>query len=115
MLSACDKQEEVAAPELPRPVKTHVIGSDEAGGMRRLPARVYASKRAEISFRVQGLIVELPAKEGDFVKKGQLLAQLAGGMASPLSSMASLFAAPLRNLGYGLQQLKEQREGTETA
>ena len=39
-----------------------------------------------------------------------LLAQLAGGMASPLSSMAGLLAAPLRNLGYALAQLREQRE-----
>jgi large subunit ribosomal protein L10 len=38
-----------------------------------------------------------------------LLAQLAGGMASPLSTMASLFAAPLRNLGYALSQLAEQK------
>ena len=30
-----------------------------------------------------------------------LLAQLAGGMAAPLSTMAGLLAAPLRNLGYG--------------
>jgi large subunit ribosomal protein L10 len=44
-----------------------------------------------------------------------LLAQLAGAMASPLSSMAGLFAAPLRNLGYGLVQLKEQRESTSPA
>ena len=44
-----------------------------------------------------------------------LLAQLAGGMAAPLSTMAGLFAAPLRNLGYGLQQLKDQREGAEAA
>ncbi len=40
---------------------------------------------------------------------------LAGGMASPLSTMASLLAAPLRNLGYGLAQLMEQREGAEAA
>ena len=39
-----------------------------------------------------------------------LLAQLAGGIASPLSSMASLLSAPLRNLGFALQQLREQRE-----
>lgn len=39
-----------------------------------------------------------------------LLAQLAGGIASPLSSMASLLAAPLRNLGYALQQVRDQRE-----
>ena len=39
-----------------------------------------------------------------------LLAQLAGGMASPLSTMAGLLAAPLRNLGYALAQLRDQRE-----
>jgi large subunit ribosomal protein L10 len=41
-----------------------------------------------------------------------LLAQLAGGMASPLASMASLFAAPLRNLAYALAQVRDQREGS---
>ena len=44
-----------------------------------------------------------------------LLAQLAGGLASPLSTMAGLFAAPLRNLGYGLVQLREQREAAPAA
>ena len=39
-----------------------------------------------------------------------LLAQLAGGIASPLSTMAGLLAAPLRNLGYALTQLRDQRE-----
>lgn len=53
-------------------------------------------------------LAKLPGREA-------LLAQLAGGMASPLSTMASLLAAPLRNLGYGLAQLKEQREGAEAA
>ena len=41
-----------------------------------------------------------------------LLAQLAGGMASPLSTMAGLLAAPLRNLGHGLAQLRDQRAST---
>jgi large subunit ribosomal protein L10 len=44
-----------------------------------------------------------------------LLAQLAGAIASPLSTMAGLLAAPLRNLGYGLTQLKEQRESAPAA
>jgi large subunit ribosomal protein L10 len=39
-----------------------------------------------------------------------LLAQLAGGIASPLSTMASLLSAPLRNLAYALQQVHDQRE-----
>jgi len=38
-----------------------------------------------------------------------LLGQLAGGMVAPLTSMASLFAAPLRNLGYALSQLHDQK------
>ena len=39
-----------------------------------------------------------------------LLAQLAGGFASPLSTMAWLLSAPLRNLGYALSQVRDQRE-----
>ncbi len=53
-------------------------------------------------------LAALPGREA-------LLAQLAGSMASPLSTMASLLAAPLRNLGYGLTQLQEQREAAEAA
>jgi large subunit ribosomal protein L10 len=45
---------------------------------------------------------QLPSRE-------VLLAQLAGGMASPLATMASLFAAPLRNLGYALSQLADKK------
>ena len=44
-----------------------------------------------------------------------LLAQLAGGIASPLSTMAGLLNAPLRNLAYALQQLAEQRGGSTPA
>jgi ribosomal protein L10 len=47
-------------------------------------------------------LATLPSRE-------TLLGQLAGGMVSPLSSMASLFSAPLRNLGYALSQLAEQK------
>lgn len=42
-----------------------------------------------------------------------LLGQLAGGIASPLASMASLLAAPLRNLGYALQQVADQRAAAD--
>ncbi len=36
--------------------------------------------------------------------------QLAGGFASPLSTMAGLLSAPLRNLAYALAQVRDQRE-----
>ncbi|MDX1334708.1 MAG: efflux RND transporter periplasmic adaptor subunit [Gammaproteobacteria bacterium] len=76
VLSACGRDEEVVEQDLPRPVKAYVIGGDEAAATRRLPARVFASQRAEVSFRIPGLIVDLPVKEGDFVEQGQVLAQL---------------------------------------
>jgi large subunit ribosomal protein L10 len=38
-----------------------------------------------------------------------LLAKLAGGMQAPVAQLAGLFAAPLRNLGYALQQVAEQK------
>ncbi|MDQ3448198.1 MAG: 50S ribosomal protein L10 [Chloroflexota bacterium] len=64
------------------------------------------------NMRIDGAMVSrlatLPSRE-------QLLSQLAGGIASPLSTMASLLSAPLRNLGYGLTQLRDQREGAGPA
>jgi large subunit ribosomal protein L10 len=44
-----------------------------------------------------------------------LLGQLAGGMIAPLASMASLFAAPLRNLGYALAQVADAKAKAEAA
>jgi large subunit ribosomal protein L10 len=53
-------------------------------------------------------LAELPPRD-------VLLAQLAGGIAAPLSGMASVISAPLRNLGYALSQLAEQRGANEPA
>ena len=53
-------------------------------------------------------LAELPDRD-------TLLAQLAGAMASPLSTMAGLLAAPVRDLGYGLAQLLEQRDSAAPA
>ena len=44
-----------------------------------------------------------------------MLAQLAGGIAAPLSGLASLLSAPLRNLGYALAQLAAQKGAPERA
>jgi large subunit ribosomal protein L10 len=48
-------------------------------------------------------LAELPPRE-------VLLAQLAGGVAAPLTGLASVISAPLRNLGYALSQLAAQKE-----
>ncbi len=43
-----------------------------------------------------------------------LLARLAGSLQGPMSTLASLLAAPLRNLGYALQQVAEQKASPES-
>jgi large subunit ribosomal protein L10 len=52
-------------------------------------------------------LAALPARE-------VLLAKLAGGMQAPVGTLAGLFAAPLRNLGYALAQVAEQKRQAES-
>jgi RND family efflux transporter MFP subunit len=75
LLAACEKPVEtfVAAS---RPVKTIVIGGQTAGDTRTFPAEIDAIQKADISFRVSGKIHKILVKEGDEVKKGQVLAEL---------------------------------------
>jgi large subunit ribosomal protein L10 len=73
-----------------RPYKTVTVRGAVLGGRR-----VDADSVTRLS--------TLPSRE-------VLLGQLAGSMVAPLSTMASLFAAPLRNLGYALSQLVAKKE-----
>jgi len=76
-LSACDTlQSEAAAESLPRPVKLIVVDGAEADRSRSYPAVIEAADRTELSFQVDGLIEQLPIKEGDEVTEGTLIAQL---------------------------------------
>jgi large subunit ribosomal protein L10 len=88
-------------------------GNDEAALARAVLDALRPYKQAS----VKGAVVGRTVIKGDSVTRlatlptrDVLLAQLAGGIASPLSTMASLLAAPLRNLGYALQQVRDQRE-----
>ena len=44
-----------------------------------------------------------------------LLAKLAGGMQAPVATLAGLLAANIRNLGYALTQVREQKAQAEGA
>jgi RND family efflux transporter MFP subunit len=59
-----------------RPVKTIVISDTQSGDSRSFPAVVDAIQKADISFRVDGKVQKILVKEGDEVKKGQILAEL---------------------------------------
>ncbi len=72
----CNKKPEIEQIEEIRPVKSLVVSSVDAGGIRNFPGRVDASQRADLSFRVSGKIQELLVKEGDMIEKDEVIAKL---------------------------------------
>jgi RND family efflux transporter MFP subunit len=77
LLTACEKQAPPQETEAPvRPVKSVVVTSGGASGLRTFPGRVDASRQVELSFSVAGKIEELPAREGAAVKEGTVVAKL---------------------------------------
>ncbi len=75
LISGCsDNPEETAA--VVRPAKIFHINPLTQGQLRRFPAQVQAAERAPLAFRVNGELITLPAKAGQIVKAGTLLARL---------------------------------------
>lgn len=62
--------------EIIRPVKSYLVETTANSGIRTFPARIDAGRRAELSFRVAGILKQLPVKEGDKIEVGQLVAAL---------------------------------------
>jgi RND family efflux transporter MFP subunit len=75
ILTACNEEAPLPPPES-RPVKTVLVGGVTSGDYRQFPGVVDAIQKADLSFRVEGKLKEIPVREGDMVKKGQVLARL---------------------------------------
>ena len=89
------------------------FGNDEAGTAK---AVIDATRPYNRIVRITGGVLGDRAIGADDVTRlatlpprEVLLARLAGGMQAPVSTLAGLFAAPLRNLGYALAQVAEQK------
>jgi len=89
------------------------FGTDEA---RTAKAVIDATRPYARIIRITGAVLGDRAIDADGVtrlatlpSREILLSRLAGGMQAPMASLASLFAAPLRNLGYALQQVADQK------
>lgn len=91
--------------EVERPVKTIVLGEATEGRSRAFPGTTRAADRAELSFRVSGPLVELPAFEGKDVRKGELLAQI-----DPRD-----FETSVQNLEASLASLEAERRAMNQA
>ena len=76
VLAGCSREAPTEEEPTVRPVKTILIESTGMESIREFPAVVQATQQAELSFRVSGKLKEFPAKEGDEVEKGDVIAQL---------------------------------------
>jgi RND family efflux transporter MFP subunit len=68
-------EEQADAPPIVRPVKTVTVSGFGEGEIT-FPAQVEAGEKVLMSFRVSGRIIELPVREGEEIRKGQLIARL---------------------------------------
>ena len=62
--------------EVVRPVQTVSIVAQNVGGRLIYPGKVTANKVVELAFDVDGPIIEVNVKQGDRVKKGQVIARI---------------------------------------
>ena len=74
-LTAC-KRETVSEVVQPRPVRTVIATAGNAGETVTLTGHVEAQDEVPLAFRISGRMLERPARVGDLVKAGQLVAKL---------------------------------------
>jgi len=75
VFSGCGRKEIVEREPVVRAVKVVTVAGDSGSQERSFPGRVQASDQVDLSFRVDGPLIELP-DEGDFVSKGKLIARI---------------------------------------
>jgi len=77
-ISGCGKKkEEVVKKEVVRPVKIMTVSMAGAQEVtREFPGKVKADQVVDLAFQVAGPLITLPVKEGQYVKKGQVLARI---------------------------------------
>jgi RND family efflux transporter MFP subunit len=75
VLAGCGKEE--AKKEVIRPVRSvRVAGQLQMLTGRSFPGKATATQQTNLAFRVAGPLIEFPAKVGDEVKKGDILARI---------------------------------------
>jgi len=75
-LAACGAPPAPPSEPAIRPAKLYTVAASDLGPSRSFPALVRAGDRADLSFRVSGRLIELPAEEGKEVPGGEVLARL---------------------------------------
>ena len=109
MLQACGRNQEAPPPrETVRPVKTITLGAAGFRGSRQFPGTVRASDRVDLSFNVDGPLIELSVKQGQNVKKEDLIARLdPRDYASKLKSAEARYTETKSNYERGKDLVKD--------
>lgn len=76
VIIGCAKEEEPVKKEVIRPAKIMTIEQLDNAKSIKLPGKVEARDRVEVSFEVSGKLVELAVEAGQRVKKGDLIARI---------------------------------------
>lgn len=75
LLAGCAREVEPPPPEV-RPVRTVIVAPREAGSVVALTGTVQAQNEINLSFRIDGRMIERTVDVGDNVRPGQLIARL---------------------------------------
>ena len=88
------------------------FGTDEAGTAKAVLDAIRAYKVVTITGGVLGdraIDAEAVTRLATLPARDVLLGRLAGAIQSPTATFASLLGAPIRNLGYALAQVRDQK------
>ncbi|MGI5309730.1 efflux RND transporter periplasmic adaptor subunit [Rheinheimera sp. WS51] len=75
-ITACDTKEVTTAEDIVRPVKLFYVSNGHTASARQFPAVVEPTKRANLTFRVNGKLTELTGRPSHNVEQGEVLARL---------------------------------------
>ena len=76
LVTGCGSGAEVDQAPSSRPVKIFHVEGISGVAVRNFPGSIQASQRADLAFRVSGVLQEMLVREGQGVAKGELLARL---------------------------------------
>lgn len=76
LLVGCEQSQQDTKEKIPRPVKLLEVGQIPETSTYRYPGSVSSVKEAVLAFEVPGKVVKLHVKEGDFVKRDTVLAEI---------------------------------------
>jgi len=76
LLSSCGEQKEVVTEKKLRPVRTITVSAPDLNRAHEFTAVVDASRKADLSFKVSGELIQFNVNQGEKVKAGQVIATL---------------------------------------